>query len=390
MKKNFETLAIRDTMDKTQYGEHSSAMFLNSSFQFESAEVMQAAFAEEIDRNIYSRYSNPNTSEYAHKLASLEGTEDGLATATGMSAVFGTFAALCNAGDHILSGRSVFGNTHTILTKFLPKFNVSHTYVDVNKPETWAEHVRPNTRLFYIETPTNPLVDIMDMELASKLCREHNMIFIVDNCFATPYLQRPVDFGADIIIHSSTKFIDGQGRVLGGAILGTKEMIREHIFPFIKNSGPALSPFNAWVLSKSLETLAVRMDRHCDNAIELATRLQDHTMVDTVRYPFLESHPAHSLAKKQMKKGGGVLSMKLKGGIGEGRTFLNGLEMCSRTANLGDAKTIVSHPASTTHSKLTPEERATVGISDGLVRISVGLEHVDDIYEDVVRALESI
>lgn len=387
-KKRFETEAIRTQIEGTHAHEHATPLYLTSSFTYENAEEMRAAFAGESDRNIYSRFSNPNFQEFVDKICKMEGAESGYAFATGMSAVFSTFAALLNSGDEILSCRSVFGSTHTVFQKILPKWNIKTTYVDINATETWAEHLNPNMRLVYVETPTNPGVDLIDLEWLGKFCKAHQLILVVDNCFATPYLQKPIQYGADLVIHSATKFIDGQGRVLGGVTVGKKDLI-EQIYAFSRSTGPALSPFNAWILSKSLETLAVRMDRHCENAYKLANHLVSHDGVEWVKYPFLTSHPMYEIAKKQMKAGGGVLSFGIKGGQHAGVKFLNALKMCSLTANLGDTRTIVTHPASTTHAKLSEEERAKVDISPELIRVSVGLEHIDDIIKDIDQALQS-
>jgi O-succinylhomoserine sulfhydrylase len=385
-KKGFETKAIRTQTERTDFLEYSVPMYLTSSFVFEDAEDMRASFAEEKQRNIYSRFSNPNTSEFVQKVADMEGAEDGFAFATGMAAVYSTFAALLSSGDHILSARAVFGSTHTLLTKYFPKWNITSTYFDTNQPDTWEALIQPNTKIIYAETPTNPGVDILDLSLLAQLAKKHNLILIIDNCFATPYLQQPLKFGADLSIHSATKFMDGQGRVLGGVVVGRKDLIRE-IYLFSRNTGPALSPFNAWVLSKSLETLAVRMDRHCENALKLASFLEKQDTIAWVKYPFLPSHPQYAIAKKQMKAGGGVVSFELRGGIEAGRKFLDALQMISLSANLGDTRTIATHPASTTHSKLTEEERLAAGITPGLVRISTGLETIEDIIHDIEQAL---
>ncbi len=383
---HFETEAIRQQLERTQYQEHSVPLYLTSSFVFEDAEDMRASFAEEKERNLYSRFTNPNTSEFVEKICTLEGAEAGYAFATGMSAVFSTFAALLNAGDHIVSCRSVFGSTHTLFTKFLPKWNIETSYFKVNEIEKIESLIQPNTKIIYAETPTNPAVDILDLEVLGQIAKKHNLLLIIDNCFATPYLQNPIQFGADLVIHSATKLIDGQGRVLGGVTVGKANLVRE-IYLFSRNTGPALSPFNAWVLSKSLETLSVRVDRHCENALKVATFLEQHSNVELVKYPFLKSHPQYHIAKKQMKKGGNIVAFQIKGGLEHGKTFLNKIKMCSLSANLGDTRTIVTHPASTTHSKLSVEDRAEVGITDGLVRVSVGLENVEDIIKDLEQAL---
>ncbi|MGC1472525.1 MAG: aminotransferase class I/II-fold pyridoxal phosphate-dependent enzyme [Psychroserpens sp.] len=387
--KNFETNAIRTQTERSQFSEHSTPLYLTSSFVFEDAEEMRASFSEEKQRNVYSRYANPNTSEFIEKICQMEGAEAGHAFASGMSAVFSTFAALLNAGDHMVSVRSVFGSTHGLFTKFLPKWNINTSYFDINDIESVAQLIQPNTKILYAESPTNPAVDILDLERLGEITKQHNLILVIDNCFATPYLQNPIKFGADLVIHSATKLIDGQGRVLGGITVGRADLIRE-IYLFSRNTGPALSPFNAWVLSKSLETLAVRVDKHCENAMKVAEFLESHAKINVVKYPFLKSHPNYKIAKKQMKLGGNVVAFEVKGGIDAGRQFLDGIKLCSLSANLGDTRTIVTHPASTTHSKLSEEDRMEVGISDGLVRISVGLEAVEDVINDLKQALSQL
>ncbi len=386
MKHHFETEAIRTQTERSQYLEHSTPLYLTSSYVFEDAEDMRASFADQKVRNIYSRYSNPNTSEFIDKICKMEGAESGYAFASGMSAVFSTLAALLNAGDHILSCRSVFGSTQTMFKNILPKWNISTSYFKIDEIESIERLIQPNTKIIYAESPTNPAVDILDLEALGSIAKKHNLILIIDNCFATPYLQQPIQFGADLVIHSATKLIDGQGRVLGGITVGNAKLIKQ-VYLFSRNTGPALSPFNAWVLSKSLETLAVRLDRHCDNALKVAVFLENHNKVNIVKYPFLKSHPQHQLAKKQMKAGGSVVAFEVKGGIDAGRQFLNSIKLLSLSANLGDTRTIVTHPASTTHAKLTEEERLQTGITGGLVRISVGLEHPEDIINDLKQAL---
>jgi len=381
-----ETDAIRTQSERTSLREHSVPVYLTSSFVFEDAEQARAMFADEVPGNIYSRYSNPNTNEFIEKLCKLEGTEEGIATASGMAAMFCSMAALLKSGDHVLACRSVFGSTHQILNTIFPRYGITHTYVDVNAPETWEENIRPNTRMIFVETPSNPALDLIDLEWLGKLAARRNIILNVDNCFATPYIQNPAKWGAHIVTHSATKFMDGQGRVLGGAVLGTRELIKEIKF-FARHTGPSMSPFNAWILSKSLETLAVRMERHCLNAYEIARHLEQHPEVFSVKYPMLPSHPHFHLAKKQMRLGGGLVTFELKGGLEQGRRFLNSLRMISHSPNLGDTRTIAIHPASTTHSKLTDEERAAVGITPGLIRISAGLEDIRDIIRDIDGAI---
>jgi len=361
-------------------------MFLTSSFCFDNAEDMRAAFADESEDNIYSRFSNPNVQEFTDKMCALEGAEAGYASASGMSAVFASFMALLRQGDHLLACRSIFGSTHTIISKYLPKYGISYTYVDADKPEDWEAAIQPNTRMIYLETPTNPGLEIIDLEFAGNLARKHQLILNVDNCFATPIAQQPIAYGASLVTHSATKWIDGQGRVLGGVVVGKADLIRE-IYLFSRSSGPALSPFNAWVLSKSLETLEVRMERHASNALYLAQQLEQHPKIQWLKYPFLPSHPSYDIARKQMQNGGGIFCFELKGGIESGRQFLDHLKLLSLTANLGDTRSIASHPASTTHAKLSEAERLATHITGGLVRISAGLEHRDDILEDILRAL---
>lgn len=384
---HFETIAIRKQVQRTENREHSVPLYLTSSFVFEDAEQARALFADEIQGNIYTRFSNPNNSEFIEKLCLLEGAEDGIATASGMSAVFSSMAGLLKSGDHILVSRSVFGSTHQILSQIFPRWNIEYTYADINKPEKWESLIKRNTKMIFVETPSNPALDIIDLDWLGKLSSKHKLILSVDNCFCTPYLQQPIRFGADLIIHSATKFMDGQGRVIGGAILGRKDLIKELRF-FARHSGPSMSPFHSWVLSKSLETLAIRMEKHSENAYVLATYLEGHPEIEKVKYPFLPSHPQYDLARKQMKLGGGIVTLTLKGGLERGKNFLNGLEMISHSANLGDSRTIATHPASTTHSKLTDEERKQVGIEPGLIRISTGLEHIDDIIKDIERSLQ--
>lgn len=381
------TQAIRTQADRTKEMEHSSPLFLTSSFCYNNAEEMRAVFADEIDANIYSRFSNPTVQEFIDKICLLEGTKAGFATASGMSAVFASFMALMKQGDHLLCCRSIFGSTHTVITKYLPKFGIEFTYVDANKPEEWEAAIRPKTKMIFLETPTNPALDIIDIEFVVGLGKKHNLIVNVDNCFATPIGQRPLDYGADLVVHSATKWIDGQGRVLGGIVVGREDLIKE-IFLFCRSTGPAMSPFNAWVLSKATDTLHVRIERHAENAMHLAKALEGHPRISKVIYPFLPSHPQYEIAKKQMTNGGGLVAFEIKAGLEAGKKFLDGLEMLSLTANLGDTRSIASHPASTTHAKLTEQERLATGITPGLIRISVGLEYADDIVADIVQALD--
>ena len=382
----FETQAIRTQTEQSQFQEHSSPLYLTSSFVFEDAEEMRASFSEEKERNIYSRFSNPNTSEFIQKVSQMEGAEDGVAFASGMGAVFGTFATFLNAGDHLISARAVFGSTHSLFTKYFPKWNIETSYFAVDQLDAVEDLIQENTRCIYVESPTNPGVDILDLEALGKIAKKHKLLFIVDNCFATPYLQTPIQFGADLVIHSATKLMDGQGRVLGGITVGKKELIRE-LYLFARNTGASLSPFNAWVLSKSLETLSVRVDRHCENALILAQKLEQLEEINWVKYPFLPSHPQYELAQKQMKQGGTIVSFELKGGVEAGRNFINKIQLCSLSANLGDSRTIVTHPSSTTHSKLSTADQLAVGITGGMIRLSVGLEHQEDIWNDLIQAI---
>lgn len=384
-----ETLAIRLQNERTQENEHSVPLYLTSSFVFDDAEHMRAAFSDEVEANIYSRYSNPNVDELLAKVAALEGGEAAWATATGMAAVFTTFAALLKSGDHIVSSRSVFGSTHQLFLNILPKWGITTTYVDADDYEGYLNAIQENTKILYLETPSNPALEIIDLEKIGKVVAEKGIKLVVDNCFATPVIQQPLKFGAHISIHSATKYMDGQGRVLGGLIVSDAETILQ-IQGFARHSGPAMSPFNAWVLSKSLETLHLRMEKHCSQALAIAERLENHPSVAWVKYPFLPSHPQVEIAKKQMRWGGGIVTFEVKGGLEAGRRFLDALNLFSLTPNLGDSRSIATHPASTTHSKLKPEERLAVGISDGLVRLSIGLEHLEDIWEDLDQALKSI
>ena len=388
MTKKFETKAIRTQMKRSKNSEHSSPLYLTSSFVFDTAEDMSSAFTEEENKtNIYSRFTNPNTTEFIQKITQMEGAEDGVAFASGMGAIYSTFAALLKSGDHIVSCNAVFGSTHTLFTKYLPKWNILTSYFPVSNLEGAESLIQQNTKCIYAESPTNPGVDILDLEALGKLAKKYNILLIIDNCFATPYLQKPISFGADLVIHSATKLMDGQGRVLGGVTVGKKELIKE-LFLFTRNSGASLSPFNAWVLSKSLETLSLRVDRHSDNALKIAYQLEKQTNVNRVKYPFLKSHPQYNLAKKQMLKGGNIISFEVEGGLKAARAFINSIKMCSISSNLGDSRTIITHPASSTHSKLSLEDRLKIGITDNMIRLSVGLEHHEDIWNDIKNALK--
>ena len=384
--RHFETLAIRTQVPTSSEREHSAPLYLTSSFVFDDAEQARALFADEIRGNIYSRYSNPNTDELVRKICLLEGAEDGIATASGMAAVFVALGSILSAGDHVLAGRALFGSTHQILTRLFPRWGIEHSYADLTDPDPWPGLIRPTTKAIFVETPSNPGLDLVDLAWLGGLARSRGIPLLVDNCFTTPYLQQPIRYGADLVIHSATKYLDGQGRAIGGIVAGSAKLIDEVRF-FARHTGPAMSPFNAWLISKSLETLAVRMDRHCANALALATHFDGHPELEVVRYPFLPSHPQHELARRQMCQGGGIVVLVVRGGLPRARRFLDAVRLLSHSPNLGDTRSIVTHPASTTHSKLTEDERRRVNIVPGLVRISVGLEHVDDVIADVEQAL---
>lgn len=383
------TLAIRAKMEKSAQGEHTSPLYLTSSFAFDSAEEIRAAFAEEITANTYSRYTNPNVEELSRKIALLENAEAGFAVSSGMAAIFGTFMSLLSAGDHLICCSSVFGGTNAIVTKYLPKFGIEFTYVKATETDDWEKAIKPNTKMIYFETPTNPQLEIIDLRKIAFLAQKHHIITVVDNCFATPIVQRPIDFGIDLVVHSATKWMDGQGRVLAGAIAGKKELVNE-VYLFCRSTGPTLSAFNAWIISKSLETLHVRMEKHCANAFYIAQALEKHPKINFVKYPYLPSHPDYDIAKKQMSAGGGITCFDINGGIKSAQAFMDNLHWLTLTSNLGDSRTIVSHPTTTTHAKLTEEERKDVGITPGLIRLSVGLEYADDILDDIYQALEKI
>ncbi|ARA94707.1 MAG: O-succinylhomoserine sulfhydrylase [Bacteroidetes bacterium] len=385
--RHFETEAIRLQAERSAHREHSVPIFATSSFVFDDAEQARALFAGEAEGHVYSRYANPNTDEFVRKLCALEGVEDGVATASGMAAMFLSLAAFLNQGDHVVASRSLFGSTHQILTRLLPRWGISCTLVDLSAPRAaWERAMRGNTRMLFVETPSNPGLELADLDWLGSLAVAYSAILNVDNCFATPYLQNPADFGADLVTHSATKLIDGQGRVLGGAVLGAADLIEEVRF-MARHTGPAMSPFHGWILSKSLETLAVRVDRHCANALAVAEFLEGQPGVTRVRYPFLPSHPQYELARRQMRQGGSMVTFELAGGYAAAFAFLDALTMISRSSNLGDTRSIATHPASTTHSKLSEEERAAVGITPGLVRLSIGLEHIDDLRADLDRGL---
>ena len=383
-----QTKTIRVQTPKTQYREHSSPLFLTSSFTFESAEQGKALFDETESGNLYSRFSNPTVQEFIDRMCLLEGYEDGVATSTGMAAVFASFASYLSSGDHLIASRALFGSAHQIITQILVKWGITYTYVEATAPETeWEAAIQPNTKMVFLETPSNPGLELVDLEMVGKLCKKHNLLLNVDNCFATPALQNPVDFGADLVVHSATKFIEGQGRVLGGILLGSKELIKPARF-FCRQTGPALSPFNAWLLSRSLETLELRMEKHSQNALALAKALEAHPLVKKVNYPFLPSFAQYALAQKQMKAGGGILTLELEGGFQRVSAFMKNLTIVSLSSNLGDTRTIITNPYTTTHSKLSAQDKLELGITEGMIRVSVGLEDIEDLIEDFTNAVE--
>lgn len=383
-----ETQVIRRRTAAGPHREQVTPIYLASGFTFPDAETARAVYLGEQPGYVYSRWENPNNDELVARLCALEGAEAGLPMASGMAALFTVLAGLLNTGDHVLAARSLFSATHLVLTTILPRWGITHTYVDSESPEeSWAESFRPETRLCLVETPSNPGLTLVDLARVAALCRERGVHLMVDNTFATPAIQLPIALGADLVVHSTTKFLDGQGRTIGGVVVGDKFLIDE-LTQFAHQTGPTLSPFNAWLLSQSLETLILRMERHCANALALAQWLQGVPEVESVRYPFLPSHPQYELARRQMTAGGGMVTFSVAGGLEAGRRFLNALTMCDIVANLGDARTTVTHPASTTHSGLTEEERRAVGITPGLIRVSVGLEHIDDIIGDIEQALK--
>ncbi|MDH2205442.1 aminotransferase class I/II-fold pyridoxal phosphate-dependent enzyme [Empedobacter sp. GD03644] len=387
MKKD-QSKIIREQAPRSATREHSVPLYLTSSFIFDSAEQGRAIFAEEEQGMVYSRYANPNTTEFINRVCALEKADAGLAFASGMAAVFASFASYIKSGDHIVSSRAIFGSTHQLITQLFPRWGVTYTYVETPNIEDWEKAIQPNTKIVFLESPSNPGLELFDLEALAKLKEKHpNVIFAIDNCFATPYLQQPLQFGFDLSIHSATKYMDGQGRVLGGVVVGKEELINEMMF-FIRHTGPAMSAFNAWTISKSLETLPLRMDRHCENALALAEALENHAEIADVKYPFLLSHPQYELAKKQMKGGGGIVTFEVKGGKERAFRFIDALEMILYTSNLGDSRSIATHPATTTHAKLSDAERADLGIMPGSIRLSVGLEDKADIIEDILQALE--
>ncbi|MEM1325180.1 MAG: aminotransferase class I/II-fold pyridoxal phosphate-dependent enzyme [Bacteroidota bacterium] len=381
-----ETSAIRTQTPRSQFQEHSTPLYLTSSFVFEDTAQMHATFTGELERNAYSRYSNPNVQELIDKVCAMEGADSGLAAASGMAAIFATLAGLLQSGDHVLASSALFGSTYKLLENVLSKWGITHDYVPPTDVASWAQFIRPETKLIYLETPSNPMLEIVDLAAAKALAAANDCLLIVDNCFATPYLQQPIQFGADLVIHSSTKFMDGQGRVLGGLTAGRQDLIDKIQF-FMRHTGPSLSPFNAWVISKSLETLALRMDRHCTSALTIAQFLEQHPKVDKVIYPFLDSHLQCELAKQQMLHGEGVVSFEVKGDGQTAQDFIDCTSLFSITSNLGDSRSILTHPIASIFAKTSPEKRLEYGVKDNLVRLSVGLENVEDLMADLDRSL---
>jgi O-succinylhomoserine sulfhydrylase len=384
-----DTVAIRSGYQRTHENEHAEAMFLTSSYVFESAEMAAKYFSNELQGNVYSRYTNPTVRSFEQRLAALEEGEQCVATASGMAAALSVIMALLQSGDHVVCSQDVFGSTRVMMDKYITKFGVAVTYVPLADLDAWQNAIQPNTKMLFCETPSNPLSEIADLEALAAISQKAGTTFVVDNCFCTPVLQKPLNWGADIVVHSATKYIDGQGRCLGGAVVGNSELM-EQVVGFLRAAGPTMSPFNAWVFLKGLETLRIRMQAHSANAAELATWLNDHPKVSKVFYAGLEDHPGHGLAKKQQSDFGGVVSFVVEGGRESAWRVIDNTKMLSLTANLGDAKTTIVHPATTTHGRLTDEARAAAGISDGLVRIAVGLEDIIDIKADIELGLAAI
>ena len=386
---DIETLGVRAGTVRSQFNEHSEALFLTSSFVFDSAAQAAARFKGEEPGNIYARFTNPTVTMFEQRLAALEGAERCVATASGMSAILATVMGLLSAGDHIVASRAVFGSTVQLFNNILARFGIETTLVSPTDVGEWRRAVRPNTKLFFVESPSNPLTEVSDIGALATLARESGAKLAVDNCFCSPALQRPLELGADIVIHSATKYLDGQGRVLGGAVLGSKDLM-EGVFTFLRTAGPTLSAFNAWVFLKGLETLKLRMDAHSASALQLASWLEQHPGVARVYYPGLPSHPQHALAMRQQRSGGGIISFDVKGGKEAAWKVVDATRMISITANLGDTKTTITHPATTTHGRLAPEQRSAASIGDGLLRVAVGLESVRDIQADLARGLDAL
>jgi O-succinylhomoserine sulfhydrylase len=385
---DFETLAVRAGVQRSQFNEHAEALYLTSSFVFDNAAHAAARFAGGEEGMVYSRYTNPTVQMFQERLAALEGAECCVATASGMSAILAAVLGLLRAGDHLVAAQTLFGATVQLFNNWLPRFGIEVTLVAGTQPEQWARALRPNTRMLFLETPSNPLTEIYDIDALAKLAHERGALLAVDNCFCTPALQRPLALGADLAIHSATKYLDGQGRVLGGAVLGARKLIEEPLIAFLRNAGPTLSPFNAWVILKGLETLKLRMDAHCAGALALARWLQAHPRVKRVYYPGLESHPQHALALRQQRSGGGIVSFVVEGGREAAWRVVDSTQLISITANLGDAKSTITHPASTTHGRLSPQAREAAGVEEGLLRVAVGLESVRDLQADLARGLD--
>ena len=386
----FETRAVRAGQQRTHEGEHSEALFLTSSYVFSNAAEAAARFSGEQPGNIYSRFTNPTVRTFEQRLAALEGGECCVATASGMAAILSTCAGLLKSGDHIVSSRSIFGTTTVLFATYLAKFGVETSFVPLADQDAWEAAIRPQTRLLFIETPSNPLTELADIRKLAEIARARGCLLAVDNCFCTPALQRPLELGADIVIHSATKYLDGQGRCIGGAVVGDAERVGKEVYGFLRTAGPAMSPFNAWVFLKGLETLSLRMRAHSDSALVLARWLEQQPAVARVYHPGLESHPQHELAVRQQQGFGGIVSFELKGGKESAWSVIDATRVFSITANLGDAKSTITHPATTTHGRLTPEQRAAAGISDGLIRLAVGLESVTDLQADLARGLAAI
>jgi len=384
---DIETLAVRAGIARSQFNEHSEALYLTSSFVFDNAAQAAARFQGSEPGNIYSRFTNPTVTAFQERLAAMEGAEACVATASGMSAILATAMALLKSGDHVVSSSGVFGATVQLFSTLLSKFGVETTYVDGTALADWKAALRPNTRFLYVETPSNPLTEVFDIRALAELAHAAGSVLVVDNCFCSPALQRPIDLGADLVVHSATKYLDGQGRVLGGAILGRRELVMDGIYGFLRTAGPSLSPFNAWVLLKGLETLRIRMEAQSRSALELARWLEAHPRIRKVYYPALPSHPQHELALRQQRSGGAVVSFEVKGGREDAWKVVDATSMISITANLGDTKTTITHPATTTHGRISPEARARAGITEGLLRIAVGLESAGDIRADLERGL---
>lgn len=386
---HFDTLAIRTGHQRTAEGEHGEPIFPTSSFVFNSAAEAAARFSGEQPGNIYARFTNPTIRNFEQRLAALEGGESCVATASGMAAVLSVCLGLLKAGDHIVSSRSIFGTTSVLFERYMARFGVETSFVDLTDISAWEQALKPNSRLFFLETPSNPLTEVADIQVLADLAHAHDCLLVVDNCFCTPALQQPLKFGADIIVHSATKYLDGQGRIIGGAVVGDKDKVGTEVHGVIRTAGPSMSPFNAWVALKGLETLSLRMKAHSESATELAEFLNDQPRVEHVYYPGLASHPQYDLAKTQQSGSGGIVSFKIKGGKEEAWDLIDKTRLLSITANLGDTKSTITHPATTTHGRLTEEQRQEVGISDNLIRISVGLEDIEDIKQDLTRGLGS-